>query len=222
MADRVTFKYGSASDYSSVTKDPNTFYYTIDNNKFYMGSNFLASGGDIPYTTELPTSDNTSGHLIAVVTDTIPVTRYDGYMYIVINNSTTPVELYNFAYGNVAGLGKTGTSLPLDYGVTAQDVWNVRGGVNYQHTNPAGAYSVVATFTATYAYNSPNSPAASSDVSGVTSNLLYSLSEDGHTLIVMGTVVIPSDFTSLQISCGVAFNRVGGTVSLTNFELIEL
>lgn len=61
--------------------------------------NFVNEG--VPYLTTAPTEDNTSGKLKVVVLDSEPVTKYDGYLYLIAPTppQTYTVTLYGQSWG---------------------------------------------------------------------------------------------------------------------------
>lgn len=73
--------------------DTYTFQYSgseIDNKLQLVDTlNQLVSSGQIPYFTTAPIADNTSGFLKFVVLNTEPATRYNGYLYIIVESQNS-------------------------------------------------------------------------------------------------------------------------------------
>lgn len=79
-------------------------------------SNFVNEG--VPYLTTAPVADNTNGKLKIVVLNSEPETKYDGYLYIIVDNSGTydyDVDGTTLSISNVAPdhISTTGTVMRI-------------------------------------------------------------------------------------------------------------
>ena len=58
---QIKFLRGTSVEYQSVTKDNDTFYYTTDDNKFYLGDNeIVGSSKSVEVSNQQPTGDDTN------------------------------------------------------------------------------------------------------------------------------------------------------------------